>query len=92
MLANLPESYREADSVILVENYDSKNPRYSLFGKAVFRIGWLLGGRWRLMGWISFLPAFLYDWAYRLVAHNRRRLFSDTCTTPSTKFKERFLK
>jgi len=91
-LENLPESVKTADSVILIENYQEENSRVSLYGKAAFRILWLLGGAWRLIGWKAYLPACLYNWAYRLVARNRKRLFPQTsCVVPSADEKERFL-
>src|SRR5262245_23272129 len=43
--------------------------------KAVLRLFWLLGGRYRLIGWAYILPAFLTDPLYYLVAKNRNRLF-----------------
>ncbi|MCB1112918.1 MAG: DUF393 domain-containing protein [Chlamydiia bacterium] len=92
LLKDLPENVKSADSVILIENYDSKDPRLYLYSKAVFRVMWLLGGVWTLLGWRAFLPAFFYDWGYRLVARNRKRFFSnDRCVVPSPEQKERFL-
>ena len=91
-LKDLPEEYRTADSLILIEDYKGENPKSYLFGKGALRIAWLLGGPWALLGVVSFLPAWLYDWAYRLVARNRHRLFSvDSCRMPDPSFKNRFL-
>lgn len=45
-------------------------------GKAVFRILWLLGGKYAVVGSLSFLPSFLFDGFYRLIAKYRFRLFS----------------
>lgn len=80
------------DSLVLVENYQTPYQKTYLFGKAAFRILWLLGGFWTLLGWISFLPPFLYDWGYRLVARNRHRFLSkEVCPLPDPKQRERFL-
>lgn len=66
---------KEADSLVLIENFQTQQPIIFIYGKAALRICWLLKGKWRLIGWVSFLPPFLYDWAYRLVARNRHRFF-----------------
>jgi len=72
-LVRLPERVRQADSVILIENYKKEGGKTFIYGKASFRILWHLGGFWKLIGWVGFLPAFLYDWGYRLVAKSRSR-------------------
>lgn len=82
----------ELDTLVLIENYQSSESSTCLYGKAVFRILWLLGGFWVLLGWISFLPGFLYNWCYRLVARNRNWFFgSDVCKLPDTENRDRFL-
>ncbi len=40
-------------------------------GKAVLRINWLLGGKYRLWGWLSYLPSEPFDFLYRFVARFR---------------------
>ena len=61
---------QSGDSFILVENfYGGKNDIY-LRGRGVARVFWLLGGWWRCVGWLSFLP-FGLDWIYLLVARHR---------------------
>jgi predicted DCC family thiol-disulfide oxidoreductase YuxK len=44
-----------------------------------------LGGGWRLLALLRFLPRFLLDWAYDRIARNRYRLFGryDACPIPS---------
>lgn len=44
-------------------------------GKAVLRILWHLGGIYALPGLLSFLPGWLVNPPYRLIAHFRYRLF-----------------
>lgn len=92
VLKNLPPEYLGEDSLVLVENYQESDERFYVLGKGALRILWLLGGGWMLLGWISFLPSFLYDWAYRLVARNRQRFFAkQSCILPSPKGDSRFL-
>lgn len=92
VLADLPAEYKQIDSLVLVENFESPDQRFYVLGKGALRICWLLGGFWKIPGLLSFLPAFLYDWAYRLVARNRKRLFSDAvCPLPSPSERNRFL-
>ncbi|KAF3362965.1 hypothetical protein PHSC3_000499 [Chlamydiales bacterium STE3] len=67
------------DSLVLIENYQTPQEKLFLYGKAALRILWLLGGRWTLLGMLSFLPSFFYDWAYRLVARYRYRFYSAAC-------------
>ena len=91
-LKNLDPEIRFSDSLILIENYHSPYPRVTILGKGALRIAWLLGWPWILLGWLSFLPACLFDWAYRLVAANRHRIFpNDQCFVPPSDQKERFL-
>lgn len=82
----------EEDSLILIEDFKSASPKQYLYGKGAFRTLWLLGGVWSIPGVINFLPAWLYDWGYRIVAKNRHKLFSkDSCKLPTLEEKERFL-
>jgi predicted DCC family thiol-disulfide oxidoreductase YuxK len=92
VLNKLPKEYRSLDSLILVENYQSPNQKFFILGKGALRILWLLGGSWTILGSLSFLPAIIYDWAYRLIAKNRHRLFKQTqCVVPDPKLMGRFL-
>jgi len=52
-----------------------------------------LGGAWTLLSLARFVPRFLRDPAYRLVARNRYRWFgrSDHCRVPTAAEKARFL-
>lgn len=43
-------------------------------GKAVLRICWLLGGKYRLLGWLSYLPSEPFDFIYRFIAKFRSRI------------------
>jgi predicted DCC family thiol-disulfide oxidoreductase YuxK len=90
-LHNLPANLRKMDSIILVENFEKTNYKIYVMSHAIFRICWLLGGLWTLWGSLNFLPACLFDWAYRLVALIRRKIFISKCIIPSEDEKSRFL-
>ncbi len=64
--------YAKEDSLVLVESFRSDRRRFWLRSKAVFRIYWLMGSYW--IGWLCFLPAWIGDWAYRLISKHRHRL------------------
>lgn len=92
MLKDLPDEMKGVDSLVLIEDYQLPSQRYYVLGKGALRIAWLLGGWGSLLGWISFLPAGLYNWGYRLVAKNRHRLFPNpSCVVPDPQQKQRFL-
>jgi len=92
VLIDLPSKFRNIDSIILIENFGEKSEATYIRGKAAFRICWLLGGAFAGLGALSFLPAFLYDWGYNLVAKNRHRLFRSTeCVVPKKDERERYL-
>jgi predicted DCC family thiol-disulfide oxidoreductase YuxK len=91
-LNQLPESYKTLDSLILIEDFNLPHEKISVLGQGAFRILWLLGGAWALIGWMCFLPPFLYNWGYRLVAKNRHRFFpQNICVIPDPSMKDRFL-
>lgn len=66
---------KNQDSLILLEE-SSEGHKLFFEAKAVMRIFWLLGGKFRLLGWMYILPGFLINPCYRFVARNRYRLFS----------------
>lgn len=91
-LRSLPPSIALADSLILIENYNQSNESLLLYGKGALRILWLLGGFWALPGVFSFMPSFLYNWLYYLIAKIRTRLMkAPHCVVPHTDQKERYL-
>jgi predicted DCC family thiol-disulfide oxidoreductase YuxK len=75
-LSTVFPAYHDLNTLVLIENYQTPQQKIYVRGKGSFRILWLLGGCWKWMGWISFLPSFSYDWGYRLVAYNRGKLYS----------------
>ena len=91
-LQKLPPELRYTDSLIVIENYQSPYLRVSILAKGALRIAWLLGWPWNTIGWLSLFPGWMFDWAYRLIAANRYRLFpSDQCFIPPLDEKARFL-
>ncbi len=82
VLKRLSPSDRSEDTLVLVENYREPGEKIYVLGKGAFRIFWLLGGAWKLLGWVSFFPSFLYNWAYRLFARYRHHFFAKQCQLP----------
>ena len=78
----------DVDSIILVEN--DRAYTHSTAGLLVAKG---LGGIWSLGYAFIVVPAFIRDWAYRLFAKNRYRLFGrrDVCMLPTPEVRERFL-
>lgn len=92
MLTKLPSQMKNNDSLILIENYKIQDHQFYILGKGAFRICWLLGGFWAIPGALCWLPSFLYDWGYRLVAKNRLRFFTNaSCVIPTKENQHRFL-
>ena len=78
----------DVDSVVLIEN--GKAYMHSTAG---LRIAKGLGGVWSLAYAFIIVPPFIRDWAYRLFAKNRYRLFGrrDVCILPTPGVRDRFL-
>jgi predicted DCC family thiol-disulfide oxidoreductase YuxK len=85
-------AFPNADTLVLVQNYCTDNPKIFAFGRGVLRTCWLLGGFWKIPGLISFLPSSLYDWIYKWVARHRFKWFEPKiCLIPKTQDLNRFL-
>jgi predicted DCC family thiol-disulfide oxidoreductase YuxK len=52
-----------------------------------------LGGVWRVVAWLRFMPRVLRDGTYRVIARNRYRWFGkrETCRVPTAEERARFL-
>lgn len=52
-----------------------------------------LGGVWMVLGWLRFVPHFVRNPVYRLIARNRYRWFDkrETCRVPTADERARFL-
>lgn len=73
VLSGPQEKLKKSNSLVLAEDYQSTARRFCIRAKAVFRIFWILGGQWKLIGGLSFLPAWLIDPFYRLFAEHRHK-------------------
>jgi predicted DCC family thiol-disulfide oxidoreductase YuxK len=65
--------FKTENSLVLIENYSAINQKIYLRSKGVFRIFWILGGKWKLLGILSFLP-FLFDLVYTFIASHRQSI------------------
>lgn len=79
----------ELDTLVLLQNYETGDEKLLIEGRGALRILWLLGGKYAWLGWLSFLPPFLFDPFYRMVARHRYRLFTTKRTIPRSE--DRFL-
>ena len=52
-----------------------------------------LGGPWAVLGWLRFIPRFVRNPVYRLIARNRYRWFGkrETCRVPTAEERARFM-
>lgn len=78
----------DIDSIILIENDQA-----FMHSTAGLRVAKTLGGIWSLGYAFIVVPAFIRDWAYRVFARNRYRLFGrqEACMLPTPEVRERFL-
>ena len=63
---------KNANSIVLVENYESTERRFWIESKAIFRTYWLVGG-WGILGIFCFLPSGISDFFYRWFAAHRHQ-------------------
>lgn len=66
------EQLKNADTLVLIENYQLPAPKIWIKGRAVMRILGLIGGFGTLVGWLAFLPIGI-DQIYSFVAKRRHR-------------------
>lgn len=67
-------SVSDKESVILIENFNTRKQAVSYRSKAVFKILSKLTGPWKILGVLRIFPAALFDWGYNLVAGNRKKI------------------
>jgi len=77
-LAGLRLKDPELDTLVLLQNFNTGHEKLLIEGRAALRIFWLLGGKYSLLGILSFLPSFFADYIYRITARHRFRLFKYT--------------
>ena len=86
-----PEIRPDLDGIIYVERSDGTE-RVAWRSEAILRICAELGGWWRAVSWLRWLPHGLRDLGYRAVARNRHRLAgSPRCNLPDATVRARFL-
>jgi len=82
------ENNKISDTIILIQ--DNK-----LFVKsdAVLYIAKLLGYTWKFFYFLKFVPKFIRDWIYELIAKNRYQWFGkkSACMIPTNDIKSKFL-
>lgn len=61
---------KRIDSLIFIENYHTQKEYIWLRGRAVMRILWIIGGAFKLIGWLAYFPLGI-DLMYRFIARHR---------------------
>ncbi len=76
------------DSVILVDN-----DRAYIKSDAALRIAAELGGIYKILSFLRFIPKFIRDFFYDIIAKNRYKWFGkkDFCRIPTPELKSKFL-
>lgn len=67
------------------------NSFYDTQSHAVFHIAKILGGKYRIFGYLNLLPRRLTDFVYDAVAANRQRFSTNQCALPTEEEKSRFI-
>lgn len=62
--------YANANSVVLLENYESTDREFFIRAQAALRIYWLMG---KFLGIFAFLPSWMTDPFYRKIAEHRHK-------------------
>jgi len=81
-------SSKDIDSVILIDT-----DRAYIKSDAALRIAAELGGIYKVISYLRFMPGFIRDYFYDIIAKNRYNWFGkkDTCRIPSPELKSKFL-
>ena len=84
---------RDLDTLYLVLGCGRPDERLLRKSDAALWILRALGGPWRVLAMLRFLPAGVRDLGYDLVARTRYRLFGryETCPLPEPRYRTRFL-
>jgi predicted DCC family thiol-disulfide oxidoreductase YuxK len=83
----------DLDTVYVVKNYGQREHSLLARSDAVLYMLDQLGGVWKLAAVGRFLPKAFRDLAYKVVAHNRYRVFGkhESCILPEPKHRNKFL-
>lgn len=82
----LLENKNLGDTVVLWEN-----GKIYIESRAVLRLFWHLGGLYRVIGILAFLPSFLFDWLYKLISKHRCKFFPHATKIDYSHYKDRLL-
>ena len=66
------EKLKNANTLVLIEDYRGPSPKIWIRGRAVMRILWLIGGWRKCFGWLAYVPLGV-DQIYSFVAKRRHR-------------------
>lgn len=64
---------------------------YHTKSRAAFEIAKILGGKFKLLSYLRFLPSSLTDFFYEIVAKHRQKLATQKCFLPSPEERKRFI-
>ena len=73
LLSGPQRALKDANSIVVVENWRSTDRRFWIKSRAILRIYWLVGGQWKLYGWLSWLPGFFGDFIYNQISAHRHQ-------------------
>jgi predicted DCC family thiol-disulfide oxidoreductase YuxK len=72
ILRTKSEKFKNANTLVLIENYHNPPSKIWIRGRAVMRIIWLIGRWGKLIGWLAFVPIGV-DQIYSFIAKRRHR-------------------
>lgn len=83
----------ELRSVVFVAQPGTAQEQIYFRSEAALRVLDHLGGVWRVVSWLRFIPRPIRDWGYDVIARRRYRWFGkfETCRVPAPEFHTRFL-
>ena len=83
----------DLDTVHVILNYEETDERVLARSDAILHVVSDLGGVWRIAGAGKIVPRPIRDFAYKLVAENRYRMFGkfETCLLPEPRHRAKFL-
>lgn len=81
--------FTSCNSLVVIENYQSTQRKIWVRSKAIWRIYWIVGNGWKLIGWLCFLPSCMGDFFYRMFSEHRHQF--KLKPRQDIKSKERFL-
>lgn len=59
--------------------------------KAILKIADILGGKYKVISLLGYLPTFITDFGYNIVSKNRMKLASQKCYLPTAKERKKFI-